>query len=221
MTVLDNIFDSLLPAHLTQRRCEFTDRLQSQHFTVLFCVVLYTLDLYAQMAQAGIGTIHRVQDCTVSATGLVEQFPAGVHLFCLFEELEGINNEKQVAVFVLEQTAQQVQDNLLHDRQLAPAATIEEFTVISAVRAISQPDQPIDRTVVADAPGQDERPEMVVHIGNLFSERLEKSRGFWDLANRNQTVFMLITIFPQNTYQQKSLFLLNLCYHQNPFDQSV
>jgi len=221
MTVLDNIFDSLLPDHLTQRRFAFTERLQSQHFTVLFCAALCALGLYAQMAQAGIGTIHQVQDCTVPAAGLVEQFPDGVHLFCLFEDLGIINNEKQVAVFLLEQTAQQVQGNLLHDCQLAPAATTEEFTVISAVRAISQIDQLFDRTVVADAPGQHERPEMVVHIGNLFSERLEKSRSFWDLADRNQTVFMPITIFPQNTYQQKSLFLLNLCYHQNPFDQSA
>jgi len=161
---------------------------------------------------------------TVLAGSMVKQFTDSIHLFGSLEGLSVINDEKQVAVFLVEQTAQQVQGNLLQDRRLPPVAAPEEFAVIGPVRAVSQEfDQSVDGAAVADAHGQHERPEIVVHMsGNLFFNGPEKTLQFFgNSADSNHTASMHITYCQYNGYRHERLFLFNGYHRHKNINRSV
>jgi hypothetical protein len=155
---------------------------------------------------------------------MVEQLSDGIHLFRSFERLGVIDDEKQVAVFLVVQAAQQIQSDLLHDRRLAPVAAPEKFTVIGAVGTVTQQlDKFVNGVAVTETHGQDERPEIGVNVtGDLVFDRPEKTVQFFgNSADSNHTASMLISISQQNTYRQKRLFLFNDSHWLNHINRSV
>ena len=162
--------------------------------------------------------------CSVFSGGMMMQFANSLHLLGSLESLSVIDNEKQMAVFFVEQTSQHVQCNLLRYGRFIPVASPEEFAVIGAMSTVSQRlDEPINRAAVTNADRHHHRPEIAVDMfRNLPFDRLEKTlQFFWDFADGNHTASMLISTYYQDTYRQMRLFLFDNHYHQNPSNRSV
>jgi hypothetical protein len=121
---------------------------------------------------------------------MMVQLANSFHLFGSLESLGVIDNEKQMFVFFGEQTAQQIQCNLLHYDRLVPITSPEKFAVIGAMRSVSQRlDEPVYRAAMTDADRQHHRPEVAVDMfRNTSFYRLEKTLQFsWDFADGNHT----------------------------------
>jgi hypothetical protein len=161
---------------------------------------------------------------SIFSGGMMMQFANGVHLFGSLKGLGIINNEKQMFVFLGKQTPQHIQGDLLCYGRLIPVASPEEFAMIGAMSTVTQQlNEPINSTAVADAYGQQHRPEIVVYMfGNLSFDRPEKTLQFYgNFADGNHTASILISTYYQDTYRYKRLFLFDNCYHQNPLNRSV
>jgi hypothetical protein len=161
---------------------------------------------------------------SILSGGVVVKFANGLHLFGSFEGLGIIDNEKQMAVFFIEQTREHIQGDLLHYYRFIPVASPEEFAVIGTVSTVPQQlDEFVNRTAMTDAYRQYHRPEIAVHMfGDLFFNRFEKTLQFsWDFADGNHTASLHISYCLQNAYRQTKLFLFDNYYHQNPSNRSV
>ena len=162
--------------------------------------------------------------CAVCAGGMVKQFADGIHLFGAFEGLGVIDDKEQIAVFLMEQAAQQVQCNLLHDHRLAPVAAPQKLAVIGAMGAVShQLDEFVNSAAMTETHGQNERPEIVVNMaGYLLFDRAEKTLQFLgNSADSNHTASVHISISYQNTYRHKRLFLFNDFHRHENANRSV
>jgi len=127
---------------------------------------------------------------SVLTGGVVAQFTNAGHFLSSFEGLGCIYNEKQMAVFFIEQTTQNVQGDLLHDDRLIPVTSPQKFTVIGTMSSVPQRlDEPVDCTAMTYADRHYHGPEVAVNMfGDLFFDGSEKTlQFFWDFADGNHT----------------------------------
>jgi hypothetical protein len=160
----------------------------------------------------------------VLAGSMMVQFANSFHLFGSFKILSVIDDEKQMLVFLGEQTAQHVQGNQLHCSRLIPTASPEKFAVVGAMSTVSQQlYEPIDSAAMTDANRQHHRPEVAIDVfRNLSFDRLEKTLQFsWDFADGSHTASLHISSCLYITYRQTKLFLFDNSYHQFFKNRSV
>jgi len=157
---------------------------------------------------------------SVLAGGVVAQFANSFHFLGSFEGLGVIDNEKQVFVFLGEQTPQHIQCDLLRYGRLIPIASPEEFAVIGAMSTVSQGlDEPVDSAAMTDADRQHHRPEVAEDMfRNLPFDRLEKTlQFFWNFADCNHMATPTISICHYRYYRQSRPFLLDV-FSNHKFD---
>jgi hypothetical protein len=89
---------------------------------------------------------------SVFAGGMMMEFSNRLYFPGSLESLSVVNDEKQMSIFLGEQSSQHIQCNLLADCGFIPVASPEEFAVIGPVRSVSQRlNEPFDGAAVADA----------------------------------------------------------------------
>jgi hypothetical protein len=154
---------------------------------------------------------------------MMMQFTNRFHLFRSLERLSVVDNEKQMVLFLGEQTTQHVQGDLLHDDRPIPVTSPKKFAVIRTMRTIPQRfDEPVDGTPVTDADRQNHGPEIAVNMfGNLFFDRGEKTLQFFgNSADGNHTASIAYKyFFPKYLSAKEAVFVESLL--PSKFLQSV
>jgi hypothetical protein len=150
---------------------------------------------------------------SIFTAGVVMQFANTLHLFGSLEGLCIIDDEKQMAVFLSEQTEQHIQSNLLHYNGVIPETTPEKFTMISSMSRISQHfGEPVDRCAMTDRDSHYEGPKVLPSsLGKMVSERFEKTlqfSGYFADSNHKASPTIISCIY--NCYRLSRPFLFDV-----------